>query len=260
MTYFDLMGKLGMEFLHPGGKASTEMLIKELEPGMTKKILEIGCGTGATAVSISKRFKPYMVAVDASESMLRAAKQRAFISFGLGKIDFVKVDRTGKLPFSDASFDAVYSESVIGVSGESCIPVLMSEISRVLKPGGRLVCNDAIWNQHANREEIEYLTNLGLRDFGFSVCSSKPAYLNEWIDAYKAAGLSSVKVYPIDTITPADNYAKRSLYTYYRKFMSRISPSVRKQKKVFDQWENKHHRTDVSMLDGFMFVLEKKAH
>jgi ubiquinone/menaquinone biosynthesis C-methylase UbiE len=256
MSYFDLMGSLGMEFLHPTGKAGTNLLIDELKPTNGMKILEVGCGTGATAVYINKRFKPHLVATDVSDGMLKAARQRALINFGLGKLEFVKIKPDGRLPFADNSFDAAYSESVIGISGEKCIPVLMSEMARVLKPGGRLVTNDAIWNENAERDEIRYLVDLGLRDFGFSVSSAFPAYLHEWQAAYESAGLKVIKAQSLNTITPDDNYDRRSIYTYYRKLISKISPSVRKQKRFFDQWENKHHRTEISLLDAYLFVLE----
>lgn len=259
MTYFDLMGQLGMEFLHPGGKRSTDLLIEELAPAKGMKILEIGCGTGATAVKLCKTFKSHITATDTSKFMLKAAKQRAFINFSLRKITFIQIDTTGRLPFTNASFDAVYSESVLGIAGEECIPVLIGEISRVLKPGGKFICNDAIWNSNASREEIKYLTDLGRRDFGVSVCASYPAYLEEWLTAYEQAGLKVLNIHPLDTITPADSKVRKTVYHYYRRAISAFNPFVRKQKQLFFQWENKHHRSDMKLLDAFLFVSEKQS-
>lgn len=259
MNYFDLMGKLGAEFLHPGGKASTELLLNELESFAGKNILEVGCGTGATAVCLSKRVKPILTATDVSSDMLRASKQRVFINFGFHKITFVKIDGNGKLPFDSETFDAVYSESVIALLEENRIPLLVNEIYRVLKPNGKLICNDAIWNSNASREEIKRLTDLGKRDFGYAVCSSNPAYLQEWKALYTQAGFGVVKILPLDNFTLAGHYRKRSLYTYYRKFISLFSPAIHQQKLFFEQRENTHHLSAVKALDAYIFVLEKKS-
>ena len=65
---------------------------------------------------------------------------------GLGKRSSVQPVKPGeRLPFGDATYDRIYTESVLGFQDEAGTEALLSEICRVLKPGGRFVANEAIW-------------------------------------------------------------------------------------------------------------------
>lgn len=98
-----------------------------------KDVLEVGCGMGTHAEMLA-RTGARLTAIDLTERAIDVTKRR-FEVFGLkGTIQRADAEN---LPFSDGSFDQVWSWGVIHHSHrfESCL----SEIGRVLRPGGRLM-------------------------------------------------------------------------------------------------------------------------
>lgn len=107
-------------------------VLERLAPAEGERILDIGCGTGRLTSEIAGRGRAFeVVGTDRSGTMLDEARSH------FGSIaEFVRADAT-RLPFRDATFDAVFSTATF-----HWIPdheTLFAEIHRVLKPGGRLV-------------------------------------------------------------------------------------------------------------------------
>ena len=102
------------------------------------RILDVGCGTGlASGPLLENNFT--VVGVDPSQPMLAHAKRRyADAQWTAGTAE--------KLPFNDASFDAVISAQVMHRVNRA---VAMQEILRVLKPNGLV----GIWWKHLMNED-----------------------------------------------------------------------------------------------------------
>lgn len=99
-------------------------------------LLDLGCGTGSFLRAIEDLVERAEGA-DLSAGMLAQARER---SAGNCKLSFTKIDGP-HLPFPDESFDAV--TSVLSFRYLDWDPVI-SEILRVLKPGGRLFVIDMV--------------------------------------------------------------------------------------------------------------------
>lgn len=97
--------------------------------GIQGIVLDVACGTGDMAVSLVERGCT-VTGVDISEEMLAIARQKAPI------VTFMIADAE-HLPFPDASFDAV--TCAFGVRNFVHLEQGLSEMLRVLKPGGRMV-------------------------------------------------------------------------------------------------------------------------
>jgi len=96
-----------------------------------KKILEIGCGSGANA-AVFASLGMDITAIDITERAVELTKNR-FLVFGLnGKI--LKVDAED-MPFPDNYFDYIWSWGVIHHTAN--MDRAIHEIFRVLKSGGR---------------------------------------------------------------------------------------------------------------------------
>jgi ubiquinone/menaquinone biosynthesis C-methylase UbiE len=98
-----------------------------------KDVLEIGCGMGTHAAMLASS-GARLTAVDLTERAVMVTKQR-FEMFQLpGHIQQADCEQ---LPFRDGSFDFVWSWGVIHHSSvtERCL----AEITRVLRPGGRIM-------------------------------------------------------------------------------------------------------------------------
>jgi arsenite methyltransferase len=108
--------------LHPGGKEATETLLDRAEVDSGTQLLDIGCGTG---------------------DALQLARERGAVAVGLDRqpteTGAVRGDLTS-LPFRDASFDVVLSECVLCLSPD--LGQTLSDIERILTPGGRLAFSD----------------------------------------------------------------------------------------------------------------------
>jgi len=98
-------------------------------------ILDVGTGTGRFSTFLAYKGKT-VVALDQSEEMLLVAEKKS-LSLGVNnRMEFVKGD-VEELPFNDNEFDAVISIHVMTHFKD--INKFLSEVSRVLKPGGILV-------------------------------------------------------------------------------------------------------------------------
>ncbi len=93
------------------------------------KVLEIGCGTGLFTRKFYKATKADITAIDISEELLQEARKL------LPEANF-KIEDAMNLSFSENSFDVVFGSSVLH---HLEFDAALKEISRVLKPGGRMI-------------------------------------------------------------------------------------------------------------------------
>lgn len=99
------------------------------------RILDIGCGTGASVIDLKKLFgrECEVVGLDVVQLQIDIAKRRVK-EHGVNA-EFYWYDGH-QFPFSDNTFDAVYTSDVLGHVEN--VPFWMDEIHRVLRPHGVL--------------------------------------------------------------------------------------------------------------------------
>ena len=118
-----------------------DQLIGRTEILENQKILDIATGTSVIPRKIIKQKIPgiQIAGLDITESMLRQGKKK-ISDLGINApIGLICADAM-KLPFVDNSFDVIVSGLA---SHHMDIPVMLSEMKRVLKPGGLLSLIDA---------------------------------------------------------------------------------------------------------------------
>lgn len=105
------------------------------------RLLEVGCGTGATARFLARRpgFSGKVVAVDQSPAFVEAARRFAQEEHVGERIEFRVGDAHG-LDLPSAMFDAVIAHTVI--SHVTDPTAVLREMARVVRPGGTLVVFD----------------------------------------------------------------------------------------------------------------------
>ena len=117
-------------------------------------ILEVGLGTGRLHVELAKRCSKeeslsndgfYLAGFDMAPGMIQLTRKRLD---GL-KSDLRIGDLTQELPWDDDTFDVVLSTFVLSAISDAT--AACREMSRVLKPGGKLIIVDAGAAQDGNR-------------------------------------------------------------------------------------------------------------
>jgi demethylmenaquinone methyltransferase/2-methoxy-6-polyprenyl-1,4-benzoquinol methylase len=110
--------------------------VDRAEVGPGSDALDVCCGTGDLALELRRRIGPdgRVVGCDFSEPMLELARRKS--GEGALPVEFGWADAL-ELPYGDASFDAV----TIGFGARNLADLGrgLSEMARVLRPGGRLV-------------------------------------------------------------------------------------------------------------------------
>jgi ubiquinone/menaquinone biosynthesis C-methylase UbiE len=96
----------------------------------TDHVLEIGCGTGSTAIRLAPHARSW-TATDFSEEMLRVARTKP----APGNLRFVRANAENA--FDGAPFDVVCAFQVLHLVDD--LPGLLARIHQHLKPGGLLV-------------------------------------------------------------------------------------------------------------------------
>ncbi len=110
--------------------------ISKLSIPQNSLVLDIACGTGDFAFTAQKHKNAKVYGIDIATNMLTLGKQKTIDKEKSDKIKFLAGDGE-KLPFEDSAFDAVTIS--FGVRNMGDIKKNLSEMSRVLKPGGELI-------------------------------------------------------------------------------------------------------------------------
>jgi ubiquinone/menaquinone biosynthesis C-methylase UbiE len=117
--------------LRPPGEAWSEVVDRMADLGdlAGRRVLDVGCGTGAVAQALAER-GARVWGVDPSDEMLAVARRRVGRSVGL------KRGRAEDLPFKDGWFERAVLRLVVHLVER---PRALAELARVLAPGGRVV-------------------------------------------------------------------------------------------------------------------------
>ena len=107
--------------------------IFDRHPVGSGSVLDVGCGTGEVTARLAAKYpRPTFVGIDLEESHLDRARARC-AEFG-SRVRFQVGDALA-LPFDDELFDLVVCRHVLQAVSDA--PRALSEIRRVLRPGGR---------------------------------------------------------------------------------------------------------------------------
>lgn len=154
--------------------------LKDFQVGPGAKIFDAGCGSGIVCRYLAERFpKSQVIGGDFSGTRLDYARRRAS---NFRNLEF-QVENLLSLSFGSGSFDAIVCRYVLQHMDEVSRRQAIAEMTRVLKPGGKIYVIDTdgfMVNLHPTPPDVtEVLKKLsGLRTLDFFVGRKVPALLS----------------------------------------------------------------------------------
>lgn len=159
--------------------------VAELHEGET--VLDLGSGGGIDVLLSARRVGPsgHAYGLDMTDEMLELARQNAREA-GATNVEFLK-GTIETIPLPDASVDVVISNCVVNLAADKS--AVFAEITRVLRPGGRIGITDIVAeDQLTNEQRAERGSYTG--------CIAGALSMSEFRDGLEAAGLGEVEVRP----------------------------------------------------------------
>ena len=169
---------LGNSF-HPGGVRLTQRIGEFLDLTPASRVLDVAAGRGTSAFCLASRFGCHVTGVDLSQENISAARAEAEALNLSSRVAFDSADAE-RLPFPDASFDAIVCECAFCTfPGKD---VAAAEFARILKPGGGVGISD-LTRSEAHLPELDGL-------LAWIACIGDALPLQSYVSALQMAGLS----------------------------------------------------------------------
>ncbi|WP_439242819.1 MULTISPECIES: class I SAM-dependent methyltransferase [unclassified Lonepinella] len=180
----NFLARLGKTRLRPGGKKATDWLIANGDFDANKKVLEVACNMGTTAIGLAKQFGCQIEGVDLDEVALEKAQKNIEAN---GLQDKIHVQRANamKLPFEDNTFDIVINEAMLTMLPVQAKMKAVEEYFRVLKPNGFLLTHDVMLTTTEAEPVIKQLREA----INITVT---PLTREDWTQLFKDSGFRNV--------------------------------------------------------------------
>ncbi|MEL7649342.1 MAG: DVU_1556 family methyltransferase [Sedimentibacter sp.] len=165
----NLLGKT----LRPGGFELTKRALEFCRFTAGDKLLDLGCGKGATMKYISENYKIDICGLDISESLAAEAKE-------MNKKAEIVVSSGEKTPFTDRTFNGVFAECTLSLMDN--LENTVVEMNRIMKSGGYLIISDIY------AKNTDYIG--GLSSFSAQTCLKNPHEMEKLKSLLEGRGFS----------------------------------------------------------------------
>ncbi len=173
---------------HTRGKESTIEIasLAQLQPH--HKVLDVGCGLGGSARHIANEYGCSVIGIDLTDEYIDVAKKLTEFVNLTDKVSF-KQGSALELPFPSENFDIVWTEHTqMNIKDKR---KFYGEMSRVLKPKGRLVFHDVFLGTTSRPyyptpwAEYDSLSSLCTQEEAKTAIQKSNLKVNEWRDESK---------------------------------------------------------------------------
>jgi ubiquinone/menaquinone biosynthesis C-methylase UbiE len=170
---------------HTRGKESTIEIadLAQLQPH--QKVLDVGCGLGGSARYISNEYGCSVVGIDLTDEYVDVANKLTEFVKLTDKVSF-KQGSALELPFPSENFDIVWTEHTqMNIADKE---KFYGEMSRVLKPKGRLVFHDVFFGITSTPyyptpwAEYESISSLCTQEEAKTAIQKSNLEVSEWVD------------------------------------------------------------------------------
>lgn len=159
--------------------------IKALEPYKPQDILDIATGTGDFAIMAAQMLAPTrLVGTDISEGMMNVGREKVK-QLGLEDVIYFEREDCLNLSYAENSFDAV--TAAFGIRNFASLDKGLSEMCRVLRPGGHLSIVELTTPPHFPMKQLFHVySHTVLPVYGRLISKDQSAYsyLTKTIEAF----------------------------------------------------------------------------
>jgi 2-polyprenyl-3-methyl-5-hydroxy-6-metoxy-1,4-benzoquinol methylase len=150
-----------------------------------ERVLDLGSGGGIDVLLSARRVGPsgFAYGVDMTDDMLTLARANA-AKAGAGNVEF-RQGEIEALPLPAGSVDVVISNCVINLSTDK--PAVLTEMFRVLVPGGRIGITDVVAEDHLSPTDRAAAGS-------YAGCIAGALSRSEYLDGLIAAGFAEASV------------------------------------------------------------------
>jgi ubiquinone/menaquinone biosynthesis C-methylase UbiE len=203
IAYLDIQAYIGAT-KHLGGLDATKDLIKLCKISEKTHVLDIGCGTGATACYLGKQYGCRVTGIDIREGMIKRAKEMAKDE-KVEKNTTFRVADAQELPFTDEMFDTVICESVATFIEDK--QRIVDQCVQVTKKGGYIGFNEEVWvKTPPTGEYMEFMRSK------MDVEPEIPT-ADDWERYLKNAGLQNIIVHVFEYLDPGRESSQKKRYS-----------------------------------------------
>ena len=169
---------------HTRGKDSTVEIanLAQLQPH--HNVLDVGCGLGGSARYIAEKYGCNVVGIDLTEQYIDVANRLTEMVKMSDKVSFKQASAL-EIPFESNNFDIVWTEHTqMNIADKEGF---YGELSRVLKPKGRLVFHDIFGTDNPAHyptpwAEHDSLSSLCTQEEARNVVEKSNLRVEQWID------------------------------------------------------------------------------
>jgi ubiquinone/menaquinone biosynthesis C-methylase UbiE len=173
----DLVSKFLGDNFHPGGEELTITLGEQLGLSNDSYVLDVACGSGASALALVKQFNCRVMGIDLSQKNMEKARNKAEEAGLEDRLEF-KISDAESLDFDNETFDSVICECALCTFPNKTLAV--QEMFRILKPGGSIGITDIVI-EHELPEALKGVLS-------YVLCISGAMSINGYLIALKDAG------------------------------------------------------------------------
>ena len=174
-----------MTFLEAGDNLN-KVMIERGQLTANNVVIDVGCGSGTTAIALCKSVGCKITGVDLSGVRIANAidSLEDHPTDVQQKVTFQKGSATD-LPIEDESFDRAWSQATIYHVPDKV--KVLEEVYRVLKPGGRFRVSDVVLTRKLPFNEEQYLAS-------WAGCMAGALVQGEFVAKLEATGFKQVRL------------------------------------------------------------------
>lgn len=174
------------DLVHPESKEMSRLIASFIKEHFSQgTILEIGCGTGDTTTELLQdSSNMQIIGVDNEPKMLSLAGSRFQSEIASNKIKLIERNAfDALLELDTASIEVVASVYTLHNIKTTVRREIISEIFRVLKPGGLFLNGDRYWPDDPQEQLVATMTDVE-RFFEVMITHNQLDLLRDWIKHY----------------------------------------------------------------------------